>query len=348
MLSLPNHAQPIPHPSRNGPHSARKSVSLWPLALALFALASCAAPRRSTLTAPTNHPPTHAASGHMGGPPPWLDQEMSWEKLEAINSWLANQGAASDPYWRVEGRLQLAEGRMGFYRTERTTAGEVVNRQRISAARSDFMRVQSDPRASEGQLRRAKRGLATSASVKVKVPGRLPAGVMPRSRWGSRKAKRYNLTKAEDPWRFITIHHSALENAISTVKTQSGAKDALRKMQMFHMDERGWGDLGYHFLIDPQGQVYEGRSMHWQGAHSGRDDRNKKNNNVGNIGICLIGNFDKTRPTAASLRSLKKLVLNLRQQHRIPAKRIRGHMDWKQTECPGHNLLPFVRQLARG
>ncbi len=87
--------------------------------------------------------------------------------------------------------------------------------------------------------------------------------------------------------------------------------------------------------------------MYWQGAHAGRDKRDR-NNNVGNIGICLIGNFDVDRPSAASLRSLKKLVLTLRNQYRIPAQGIRGHMDWKQTECPGHNLLPFVRQLAKG
>ncbi len=347
MRSLPTLAQPIPHPDRNGPHGGIQRASTWALALAFLALTACAAPRKSNLKAPSDPYSSHASTPVTGGPPPWVGQEMSWEKLEAINAWLANQGAASDPYWRVEGRLQLAEGRMRFYRDERTTADDSINRQRISAARADFMRVEADTRASEGQLRRAKRGLATSANINAKAPSRLPAGVMPRSRWGSRKAKHYNLTKAEDPWRYITIHHSALEESVSTVSTQSGTKNALRKMQKYHMDSRGWGDLGYHFLIDSQGQVYEGRSMHWQGAHAGRDKRNR-NNNVGNIGVCLIGNFDKTRPTAASLRSLKKLVLNLRQQHRIPANRIRGHMDWKQTECPGENLLPFVRQLARG
>ncbi|MCP5023910.1 MAG: N-acetylmuramoyl-L-alanine amidase [bacterium] len=347
MRSFPTHAQPNPRPIQNGPHGGMQRASTWTLALALFALTACAAPRKSNLKAPSDPYPAHTIKPMTGGPPPWVGQEMSWEKLEAINAWLANQGAASDPYWRVEGRLQLAEGRMRFYRNERTTADESINRQRISTARADFMRVKADSRASEGQLRRAKRGLASSANIKAKVPGRLPAGVMPRSRWGSRKAKHYNLTKAEDPWRYITIHHSALEESVSTVSTQSGAKTALRKMQKYHMDSRGWGDLGYHFLIDSRGQVYEGRSMHWQGAHAGRDNHNR-NNNVGNIGICLIGNFDKIRPTAASLRSLKKLVLNLRQQHRIPSNRIRGHMDWKQTECPGEYLLPFVRQLARG
>jgi N-acetylmuramoyl-L-alanine amidase CwlA len=171
--------------------------------------------------------------------------------------------------------------------------------------------------------------------------------VIPRERWGARTAKRVNLTRATDPWRYITIHHSALEKSISSVQTQSGAKSALRKMQAYHMDSRNWGDLGYHFLIDPQGQVYEGRSMYWQGAHAGHDNRNR-NNNVGNIGICLIGNFDVDQPSAAALASLKILVLRMRSQYKIPASGIRGHKDWKTTECPGEHLLPFVRQLAKG
>ncbi|MBL4771132.1 MAG: N-acetylmuramoyl-L-alanine amidase [Planctomycetes bacterium] len=343
---------PRPKATPNGQRGRRNPVAkpgqtlVWPLALLMLTLVACAAPRRSTLRAPIDSDTPYPSHSYRGGTPPWVGQENSWEKLEAINGWLATQGTYSEAYWRVEGRLQLAEGRMEFYRLERTSAGEKTNRQRISAARADFMRAKSDPGASEGQMRRAKRGLATSATVKKRQVSRLPDGVMPRSRWGARQAKRSNLTKAGTPWRFITIHHSALEKSIRSVGTQSGAKNALRKMQTFHMDSRNWGDLGYHFLIDPQGQVYEGRSMHWQGAHAGRGGN--RNNNVGNIGICLIGNFDVDRPSAASLRSLKKLVLNLRSQHRIPAASIRGHMDWKQTECPGRNLLPFVRQLARG
>ena len=322
-------------------------ITRWSTALILLTLVACAAPPRSGYSTPVDASMPTASHSYQGGPPPWAGQEISWEKLEAINTWLETQGPRSEAYWRVEGRLQLAEGRMEFYRRERTTAGDKANRQRVSAARADFLRVKSDRNASEGQMRRAKRGLATSASTKAKQPGQLPEYVLPRSRWGARKARRHNLTRAKDPWRFITIHHSALEKSIASVGTQSGAKNALRKMQTYHMDSRNWGDLGYHFLIDPQGQVYEGRAMYWQGAHAGRD-KNDRNNNVGNIGICLIGNFDVDRPSDASLRSLKKLVHTLRNQHRIPAKGIRGHMDWKQTECPGHNLLPFVRQLAKG
>jgi hypothetical protein len=345
---------PSPLPSQSEPRGIRKPLTplghpvLWPAALVLLTLVACAAPRRSSLSAPMEGSHSLPSHSYQGGPPPWAGQEISWEKLQDINSWLETQGASSEAYWRVEGRLQLAEGRMEFYRRERATAGDRTNKQRVSSARADFLRVQSDSGATEGQVRRAKRGLTSSASTKARQQtNQLPPDVLPRSRWGARKAKRNNLTRASDPWRYITIHHSALENPIRSVSTQSGAKNALRSMQAYHMDGRNWGDLGYHFIIDPQGQIYEGRAMYWQGAHAGKD-KNGNNNNPGNIGVCLIGNFDVDRPSAASLRALKKLVHSLRTQHRISAQSVRGHMDWSQTECPGHNLLPFVRQLAKG
>ncbi|MCA9003560.1 MAG: N-acetylmuramoyl-L-alanine amidase, partial [Planctomycetes bacterium] len=196
---------------------------------------------------------------------------MSWEKLETINTWLKTQGPRSEAYWRVEGRLQLAEGRMEFYFKERNSAPERDSSQRLTAAVADFMRVQSDVHATESQKRRAKRGLARSAQPASSPVAALPSNVLGRDAWGARKANRSNLTRATDPWRYITIHHSALEKSIQSVGTSAGAKSALRKMQAYHMDSRKWGDLGYHFLIDPQGQVYQGRSLYWQGAHAGHD-----------------------------------------------------------------------------
>jgi len=281
------------------------------------------------------------------GTPPWADQTNSWAKLEAIHAWLDHQGDRSDPFWRVEGRLQLAEGRMEFYRAELAQLEPGVSQQRLVAARADFLRVQSDPLATEGQVRRAQRGLAYASPASA-APVRttsLPPGVLPRSAWGARPVNRSKVTPANAPWRHITIHHSTSKDSPAVLATASGAKSDLQRIQKYHMTNNGWGDVGYHFLIDAGGRIYEGRSMEFQGAHAGTDGAS--NNNVGNIGICLLGNFDEERPTPAALRSLEQLVRNLRSTYSIPSKGVSAHLDWKNTECPGQYLLPYVRQLAR-
>jgi hypothetical protein len=63
---------------------------------------------------------------------------------------------------------------------------------------------------------------------------------------------------------------------------------------------------------------------------------------VGNIGICLIGNFDRERPTSQALTALDSLVSQLRSNWKIPASGIRGHSDWKTTDCPGRYLRAWV------
>lgn len=310
-------------------------------------LAACGGTRssRALPPAPSTGSSTYTSPNHIGGVPPWADLPHSWAKLESIAHWLEHQNIGNDPFWRVEGRLQLAEGRMAFYRSERGQIEASANAARAAAARADFLRVRSDPEATESQRRRAERGLQTHAPVRTQGPGGLPPGVHARSAWGARPARVDRVTVADVPWSMITIHHSAAETPLRGTQSFGGAKEALRKIQSAHMNQNGWGDVGYHFFIDPAGRVYEGRSMAFQGAHAG--SRDGHNHNPGNIGICLLGNFDLDRPTAPALQSLEKLVGDLQNQYRLPVGAVSAHLDYKTTQCPGKNLLPYVRQLAR-
>jgi N-acetyl-anhydromuramyl-L-alanine amidase AmpD len=80
------------------------------------------------------------------------------------------------------------------------------------------------------------------------------------------------------------------------------------------------------------------------GAHA--KTPNNEFNDYG-IGICLVGNFDIERPTAAQMRSLAKLVAYLEKNYRVPASRVLGHSDTKPTDCPGRNLsVATVRRMA--
>jgi hypothetical protein len=152
------------------------------------------------------------------------------------------------------------------------------------------------------------------------------------------------MDKNQGGWRRITVHHSAEVHPPDLDGTQASSAAAVRSIQKAHIDgkETGWGDIGYHFLVDPYGRVFQGRDLAWQGAHA------KGNNNVQNIGVCLLGNFEEERPTQAALAALEKLLDDLRQQHGIARSRVLVHGDLKKTECPGRHLLPWVRQYAGG
>jgi LysM repeat protein len=133
-------------------------------------------------------------------------------------------------------------------------------------------------------------------------------------------------------WRYIIIHHSATDMG----KALSISNGHIR---------RGFSGLGYHFLIDngtqgkANGQIEI--SPRWikqqNGAHCQASQMNYKA-----IGICLVGNLSKEKPTAKQLQSLVNLVNTLRRYYRIPLSNIMGHGDVPdaRTECPGR-LFPW-------
>jgi hypothetical protein len=140
-------------------------------------------------------------------------------------------------------------------------------------------------------------------------------------------------------WRWIVIHHSA---------TPAGSAAVFDKMHK----QKGWDELGYHFVIgngtnSGDGAVEVGprwSAQKW-GAHSKTADN--RYNDYG-IGICLVGNFDIERPTAAQMAALARLTGYLMQAYNVPADRIIGHGDTKATDCPGRNLsIAQLRQQAQ-
>ena len=134
----------------------------------------------------------------------------------------------------------------------------------------------------------------------------------------------------ERRWRFIVIHHSA---------TPTGSADEFDRMHR----AKGWDELGYHFVIgngtgSASGEVEIGGRWTKQkhGAHA-KIPGHPEYNDVG-IGICLVGNFDVTRPSEEQMESLSRLVRYLRARYGIPQSHIYGHGQLKPTDCPGRNF----------
>lgn len=145
----------------------------------------------------------------------------------------------------------------------------------------------------------------------------------------------------------LIIHHSAGTNS------SSDWAGVVRAIWDFHVNGNGWSDIGYNWLIDPNGVVYEGRGEDILGAHF-------CGTNGGTAGTCVMGNFTDIQPTTEAINSLVDLYtwkacdigLNVlgsgfHNSSGLTLNRVSGHRDGCATACPGDSfypMLPDVRQ----
>src|SRR5262245_8752497 len=160
-------------------------------------------------------------------------------------------------------------------------------------------------------------------------------GIISRSRWGARLAA---LGDADSDWDYTTAgaHHSG----------RRGHTDA-KVIESLHRDKNGWSDVGYHFMIGPAGQIYEGRRLYHKGSHV-------ENANTGKIGILVMGKFEREfwgllggTPADAQIKSFEGLVRALKTLFGT-LRVLGGHKDFKvKTECPGNQLYPMLPGLRK-
>ena len=143
-------------------------------------------------------------------------------------------------------------------------------------------------------------------------------------------------------WTHIVLHHSA------TARGGAGLFDK------YHRETNGWDELGYHFVIGngtdtPDGLIETGPRWHKQkhGAHCKTPDNYF---NEHGIGICLVGDFTRSRPTRRQLVSLNRLLRFLCRQCGIGLERVTTHGTInKNTVCPGRHLrLSTIRRGLAG
>jgi hypothetical protein len=160
-----------------------------------------------------------------------------------------------------------------------------------------------------------------------------PPGLLARSRWaGGDPAPALMDRMAAIQW--LTVHHDGMDPFYSTDEASSKAR--LESIRRSHRG-RGWGDVGYHYIIDRHGRLWEGRPINFQGAHV-------KDCNPGNIGVMCMGNFDKQPPSQAQLATLNRHVGWLMKHYRVQMSRVRTHQEWPSaaTACPGVNLQRYM------
>jgi hypothetical protein len=133
----------------------------------------------------------------------------------------------------------------------------------------------------------------------------------------------------------ITVHHEggalSLSGDPSTVAAEIDSVYAGHKA-------KNYADIAYHLIVDRSGCVWEGRSLAYEGAHV-------INQNKNNLGILVLGNYEKQSPTDESLTALRALVQCLRKNFGIKHHRVYGHRDLGASLCPGKTLYPHVAAM---
>lgn len=160
----------------------------------------------------------------------------------------------------------------------------------------------------------------------------------------------------------ITVHHTAGEaatggeaevaqmNTILSTHYSRGAADTVDPDE----GTKWWCDVGYHFVIAPTGEVYEGRPIDFMGAHTAFE-------NDGNVGIAVMGDYRTQAVPPAVRGALRRVIKELRADYpniefTDPSCSeydgdsdlcLRGHREHKnnRTACPGNELMAVVQEI---
>jgi hypothetical protein len=152
----------------------------------------------------------------------------------------------------------------------------------------------------------------------------------------------------------IVVHHSDFDDAPGPVVIRD-----------YHLQVSKFSDIGYHFVVSPDGHIFEGRPIHTLGAHAGISKEGRTDKRLDPdylaIGIVLDGNYNISEPPDAQVNALAWLVGELRRHYGVEAERLYGHrhvraelvekrgltFDGEPTTCPGDGavgLVPWLRQ----
>ncbi len=188
--------------------------------------------------------------------------------------------------------------------------------------------------------------------------------IVPRSGWHAQDEILRGRPRYASSVGFAVVHHTAGSNVYS--RAQSAA--IVLGIELYHVRGNGWNDIGYNFLVDKYGQVFEGRAggidRNVIGAHA-------EGFNTGSVGVAVIGNYSAARITSAAQRALVGLLAwrldiahvdplstvtwrsggnpEFPRGRAVRLRAISGHRDTGYTSCPGTSLyakLPAIAQAV--
>jgi hypothetical protein len=215
-----------------------------------------------------------------------------------------------------------------------------------------------------GQVSRVRAHLVWSPELRV--PYRTPAttiapAIVPRLSWGADESIRRAPPSFAPAVRFSVVHHTAGRNDY----TRAEAAAIVKGIQLFHVQSNGWNDIGYNFLVDRFGTIYEGR---YGGTEKNVVGAHAQGFNTGSVGVALLGTYGSATPSRAAQDAIAELLAwRLDLAHVDPMalttfisggsnryasgtpvllRSVSGHRDAGLTECPGDALYGRLNALA--
>ncbi|WP_311137372.1 FG-GAP-like repeat-containing protein [Streptomyces sp. I6] len=207
-------------------------------------------------------------------------------------------------------------------------------------------------------------GVSAPTSARAEAPAGAPPMTM-RAGWGADESKVGGPPTYNSTTKALFVHHTAGSNTYQCADSPA----IVRAVFTYHVEGQGWNDIGYHFLVDKCGRIFEGRAggidRPVQGAHT-------YGFNVDTSSVSVIGDYSTAAATPAIRDAVARLAAwklglyglavdgtstltastdngKFRRGQRVVLPRLPGHRDAYRTECPGARLyadLPAIRRSA--
>ena len=272
-----------------------------------------------------------------------------WFEMDPLNAREGSEKSGTEPIFVGKTkRVQVSTGGVDLLDRGRTDSGAPTTAKDLQAVFLD---------GGEGQAQGGIQPVADSYTWGMPK-------VITRAQWG---AGRSNSPYYSEPTTAATVHHTAGSNDY----TEAQAPGIVRGIWQYHAVTQGWGDIGYHALVDKYGNIYEGRAGGMdrgpQGAHVGGFNQNT-------WGVSMMGNYQTAQPTTAALRAMGEIIgwkaavagfdpmgsSTHYSEFSFPGTKyakgqsgtfnnINAHRDFHYNTCPGDNLyskLPAIRATA--
>ena len=216
-----------------------------------------------------------------------------------------------------------------------------------------------------GKVRRLRAYFVRSPEMRIPLRRISLTGSPPlidREAWGANEAIRRAPPSYATALQFALVHHTAGSNSYTA--SQSAA--IVRGIEVYHVKGNGWNDIGYNFLVDKYGQVFEGR---YGGVDKPVIGAHAEGFNTGSVGVAMLGTYGTSAPPAVARTALAKLLAwrldlahidpkstltwvsggNARFASGVPVfiRAVSGHRDTGFTECPGAALYSQLDAIAR-